>query len=88
MRLVAGWKGWSYGVTVTEVERQEERLLYMPGRQEVVLEEGTGSLLSRFSFRGTEVLTGAEPVLLLEEHDKGRKKSLCVSENIRRLFWE
>lgn len=79
VRAVAGGKGGHTELQLLMVERQERKIIIHAGAAEVVLEEGTGSLLSRFSFRGTEVLTGAEPVLFLEENDKGREEEfVCI----------
>ena len=79
VRAVAGGKDGHTELQLLTVDRQGGKIIIHAGAAEVVLEEGTGSLLSRFSFRGTEVLTGAEPVLLLEEHDKGREEEfVCI----------
>ena len=86
VRAVAGGKGGHTELQLLTVERQGGKIIIHAGAAEVVLEEGTGSLLSRFSFRGTEVLTGAEPVLLLEEHDKGREEEFVRIRKYKALI--
>lgn len=84
VRAVAGGK--SGHTELLTAERQGGKIIIHAGAAEVVLEEGTGNLLSRFSFRGTEVLTGAEPVLLLEEHDKGQEEEFVRIRKYKALI--